>query len=144
MAGSLSGTHLKRVCLGPELLTQWLRGAEITAWPTRPLEGSTHGKTFHDIARDFERWLRTHGPEADRLCSAQEIWDACWRNFGQERLLEILHQSDHPGAEKLPWALENWWRSLATARASLPSLKIWGDLLAVNETAFDRVSLPTQ
>jgi S-DNA-T family DNA segregation ATPase FtsK/SpoIIIE len=144
MARVISVTQLKRICLEPRLLSRWLFGDEIGDSPGQRGERRTYGRTFHDIARDFERWLRTHGPEADRLCSAQEIWDACWRNFGQERLLEILHQGDHPGAEKLTRALENWCRSLATARASLPSLKIWGDLLAVNETAFDRVSLPTQ
>jgi len=143
MAGSISVTQLKRLCLEPELMGQWLRGAEITAWPTRALEGRTHGKTFHDIARDFEKWLRTHGPEADRLADAQEIWDACWRNFARKRLLAILDQGDHSGAEQLTRALENWCRSLAAARRNLPSFKNWGDLLALNETAFDRVPLTT-
>ena len=143
MAGSISVTQLKRLCLEPELIGQWLRGAEITAWPTAPLEGRTHGKTFHDIARDFEKWLRTHGPEADPLADAQEIWDACWRNFARKRLLAILDQGDHPGAERLTGALENWCRSLAAARRTLPSFKNWGDLLALNETAFDRVPLTT-
>jgi DNA segregation ATPase FtsK/SpoIIIE, S-DNA-T family len=143
MAGSISVTQLKRLCFEPGLLSQWLRGAEITAWPGGLMEGRTHGKTFHDIARDFEKWLRTHRPEADRLADAQEIWDACWRNFGRKRLSAILDQGDHPGAERLTRALEKWCGSLATARGDLPSFKNWGDLLVLNETAFDRVLLPT-
>ena len=136
-------TQLKRLCLEPELLSQWLRGAEIAPRPGGLVEGRTHGKTFHDIAREFEKWLRTHGQEADRLADAQEIWDACWRNFARKRLLAILDQGDHPGAERLTRALENWCGSLATARADLPSFKTWGDLLVLNETAFDRVLLST-
>jgi hypothetical protein len=112
MAGSISVTQLKRLCLEPELMGQWLREEEVTAWLTGPLEGRTHGKTFHDIARDFEKWLRTHGPEADRLADAREIWDACWRNFARKRLLAILDQGDHSGAERLTRALENWCSSL--------------------------------
>ena len=144
MARIISVTQLKRICLEPRLLHQWLRGDEIADWPIQRGECRTHGKTFHDIARNFERWLRTRGSEADRLAGAQEIWDACWRNFSQERLLAILHQGDHPGAEQLTRALENWCRSLAVARENLPSSRSWGDLLALNETAFDRVALPTQ
>jgi len=136
-------TQLKRLCLEPELLSQWLRGAEIAPRPGGLVEGRTHGKTFHDIAREFEKWLRSHGAEADRLANAQEIWDACWRNFARKRLLAILDQGDHPGAERLTRALENWCGSLATARADLPSFKTWGDLLVLNETAFDRVLLST-
>jgi DNA segregation ATPase FtsK/SpoIIIE, S-DNA-T family len=144
MARIISVTQLKRICLEPELLGQWLRGAEIADRPIERGECRTHGKTFHDIARDFERWLRTRGPEADRLADAQEIWDACWQNFGRERLLAILQQGDHPGAQQLTQALENWCRSLAVARGSLPSFRSWGDLLALNETGFDRVALFTQ
>jgi DNA segregation ATPase FtsK/SpoIIIE, S-DNA-T family len=144
MARIISVTQLKRICLEPRLLRRWLRGDEIADWPIERGERRTHGKTFHDIARNFERWLRTRGPEADRLADAQEIWDACWRTFSRERLLEILHEGDHPGAEQLTRALENWCRSLAVARGSLPSLRSWGDLLALNETAFDRVALFTQ
>ena len=144
MAGSISVTQLKRLCLKPDLLSQWLIGAEITAWPGGLMEGRTYGKTFHEIARDFERWLRIHGPEAHRLVGAQEIWDACWQNFGSVRLLAILNQGDHPGAERVTRALENWCRSLATARAELKTFRNWGDLLVLNETAFDRVLMPTQ
>jgi hypothetical protein len=119
MARIISVTQLKRICLEPRLLRRWLRGAEIADRPIERGECRTHGKTFHDIARNFERWLRTQGPEADRLADAQEIWDACWQNFSQERLLAILQQGDHPGAQQLTRALENWCRSLAVARGSL-------------------------
>ena len=137
-------TQLKRICLEPELLGQWLRGVQITTRPAGLMEGRTYGKTFHEIARDFERWLRTHGAEADRLAEAQEIWDTCWQNFGRERLLAILNQGDHPGAERLTRGLENWCCSLAIARADLKTFRKWEDLLVLNETAFDRVLLPAQ